>query len=188
MKYKFTPSYAVNLNAGFDFSEHWGFKMELGYAALGQKYSDNQYDQPANRTIHLNYFLLPVMLKYRVGSEKAKFYLMAGPQLGMLLSATQIYQRNGVDAPVFNNPTHGQIDVSKKEIKDRYTGAAGFVRVDLGVEITPSKHFMIDIGLTSAYSITDLNSLDWRFNDISGSYQISHNFYAGLNLGFNYRF
>jgi hypothetical protein len=188
LKYKFTPSYAGNVNLGLDFSNYWGFKMELGYALLGQKYDDLQYDQPTTRTIKLSYFLLPVMFKYRVGGEKAKFYVMAGPQFGILLSANQEYKRNGVDAPAFSNPEVGLIDVSKKDIKERYTHAAFFMRLDVGVELTPSKHFMIDIGITSAYSVTDLNDDSWRFHDFSGGYQISHNFYAGLNLGINYRF
>jgi len=188
LKYQFTPSYAGNLNLGFDFSEHWGFKMELGYAKMGQKYKDTQYELPVERTVKLNYFLLPIMVKYRVGGEKAKFYVMAGPQLGVLLSATQVYLRNGTDAPIYNNPIVGPIDVSKKEIKDRYTSMAGFARMDIGVEITPTKHFMIDIGITSAFSITDLNAPGWRMIDHDGTYQISHDFYAGLNLGFNYRF
>ncbi len=188
LKHKFTLGYAGNVNLGLDFSSHWGFKMELGVALLGQKYDDFQYDQPTTRTIKLTYFLLPVMLKYRVGGEKAKFYVMAGPQLGVLLSANQEYKRNGVDAPVFMHPDVGPIDVSKKEIKERCTGAGFFMRIDFGVELTPSRHFMIDIGVTSAYSVTDLNGFSWRFSDFSGGYQISHNFYAGLNLGINYRF
>jgi hypothetical protein len=188
MKYQFTPSYAVNANIGLDFSPHWGVKMELGYTLLGQKYKDTQYGLPANRTIDLNYFLLPVMLKFRAGGEKTKFYAMAGPELGLLLSASQVYQRNGVDAPVFNNPQAGPIDVSQKSITNRYTKAAGDIRLDLGVELTPSKHFMIDIGLSSAYSITDLNAPSWRLLNDTGHYNISHDFYVGLNLGLNYMF
>jgi hypothetical protein len=162
--------------------------MELGYTLLGQKYKDTQYGLPANRTIDLNYFLLPVMLKFRAGGEKTKFYAMAGPELGLLLSASQVYQRNGVDAPVFNNPQAGPIDVSQKSITNRYTKAAGDIRLDLGVELTPSKHFMIDIGLSSAYSITDLNAPSWRLLNDTGHYNISHDFYVGLNLGLNYMF
>jgi hypothetical protein len=188
MKYQFTPSYAANANIGYDFSNHWGVKMELGYALLGQKYNEPQYGLPANRTIDLNYFLLPVMMKFRAGGKKTKFYAMAGPQLGYLLSASQVYKRNGVDAPVFNNPEVGSIDVSQKSITDRYTSVVGCIRLDLGVEFTPSKHFMIDIGLCSAYSITDLNALNWRLLNNHGHYNISHDFYGGLNLGLNYMF
>jgi hypothetical protein len=184
MKYKITPTYAANVILGFDYSEHWGLKMELGYAVLGQKYADSQYSLPAKRTITLDYFLLPVLIKYRTGDEMTKFYIMAGPQFGLLLSANQVYTRNGVDAPVFNNPDVGAIDVSKKDIKDRYTQAAGFIRMDLGIELRPSNHFMMDIGLTGAYAVTDLNNAHWRFHDIHGGYQISHDFYAGLNVGF----
>jgi hypothetical protein len=188
MKYEFTPTFGINANVGVEAFAHWGFKMELGYALLGQKYNEPQYGLPANRTINLNYFLLPVMIKYRVGSEKTKFYAMAGPQLGLLLSASQVYKRNGENAPVYDNSQVGFIDVSKANITDRYTQAAFFIRMDLGVELKPSKHFMIDIGLSTAYSVTDLNGTDWRLLDDHGEYHSSHDFYGGLNLGFNYIF
>ncbi len=182
-----TLNLAGNLNIGFDYNEHWGFKMELAYSQLGEKYKGTQYGEPANRTIQLNYFLLPVLLKYRVGSEKVKFYIMAGPQLGLLLSAKQVYQRNGVNAPVYNSDK-GTIDVSQSDIMARNNREAGSARVDIGIELTPSRHFMMDIGLSSSYFITDLNRTSWRFSDVQNTYKISHNFYAGLNLGFNYRF
>jgi len=184
---KMTFSYAINLNLGIDYNEHWGLKLEIGYAALGQKFDGTQYNLAANRTISLNYVMIPLMIKYRVGCEKVKFYVMAGPQLGLLMSATQDYQRGGADAPDFNCPGVGMIEVSKKDIAERLTDAGGYVRADLGVELTPSKHFMIDIGLTSAYCVTDLNNRHWRMLNIDKKYNISHNFYGGLNIGFNYR-
>ena len=126
-----------------------------------------QYNQPANRDIKLTYVLIPIMIKFHAGGETAKFYAMAGPQLGLLLSAKQTYERNGSPAPPYNS-----IDVSKEDIKDRYTSAAGFVRLDFGIELTPGKHLLIDIGLSNALSITDLNASGWRYKNEDGDYKI----------------
>jgi hypothetical protein len=183
LAYTTTIGWIGNLNLGFDYSEHWGFKMEIGYGRMGQKYDDTRAEASVTRDIKLDYVLIPIMAKFRAGGKTVKFYAMVGPQLGILMKAKQSYLVDGQKAPEFDG-----IDVSKEDIKDRYTKAAAFVRMDLGIEITPGKHFMIDIGLSNAFSITDLNADDWRMPDINNEYQISHNYYAGLNLGFNYKF
>jgi hypothetical protein len=188
LEYKMTYGYGYNIIFGTDFDKHFGVKIEAGYARLGQKYDDTQYDQPTKRSIQFDYILIPVMMKYRVGGETAKFYVMAGPQLGMLRAANQEYTRNGYDAPPFyNDEIKDTIDVSQPDIYDRYTHTALFVRMDIGLELTIVKHFMINLGVTSAYSITDLNGEHWRMKDYSKQYDISHNFYAGANLGFCFR-
>ncbi|HTX87420.1 MAG TPA: porin family protein [Bacteroidales bacterium] len=180
---KTTFGYIGNVNIGCEFSDHWGFKFEVGYAQMGQKYEDTRDNEPVKRDITLNYTLLPLLFKYRVGGETAKFYIMAGPQLGILVKAKQSYTVNGEPAPEYKG-----IDVSKEDIMDRCTKAAAFLRLDFGLELTPGKHIGIDIGLSGAYSITDLNQESWRMNDVNGDYKLSHNLYAGLNLGLNYKF
>lgn len=185
----FTPGYEGNLNVGVDFSDYLGLKMELGYAFMGQKYNGTQYDSTVSRTIKLNYLLLPVMMKFRTGGKVTKFYLMAGPELEILLSASQSYLREGVDAPSYSPPLNrGTVDVSKKDVTDRYSPVSGCARLDLGIEITPSKHFMMDIGLSNFFSVTDLNRPSYRILQTNGRYWISHDFYSGLNVGLNYVF
>jgi hypothetical protein len=183
----FTMSPGFNFNIGYDY-KHWGLKVEVGFAQLGQKFNGTQYGEPANRTIKFSYILIPALMKYRVGSPIIKFYAMAGAELGIMLAATQVYQRNGVDAPVYNHPEKGDIDVSQHDIGSRNNTLGGAARVDFGIELTPVKHFMIDIGPTGAFFITDLNSSEWRFIDPNTRYRISHNLYAGINLSFNYKF
>ncbi len=183
-----TLNMAGNINIGFEYARHWGIKAELVFSQLGEQFEGTQYGEPATRTIRLNYFLLPVLLKYRVGSEKVKFYIMAGPQFGMLLSATQVYLRNGVNAPIYESPEKGSIDVSQSNIMDRQNREAGAARLDFGIEITPVRHFMIDIGSTSSFFITDLNCSAWRILEPNTRYKISHNLYTGVNIGLNYKF
>ena len=187
LNHQFSPGIVANFNLGFDYNKHFGFKTELGFATMGEKSEGTQYGLAVDRTIKLNYFVFPVMMKYRTGG-KLCFYVMAGPEFALLLSATQTYTRDGVTAPPYENPQQGLIDVSKSNIKDRYTGAALCGRIDAGVEYSASRHFMFNVGLSTLYSITDLNGYAWRFHPTEGNYPISHNFYLGLNLGLNYKF
>ncbi|MCX6245724.1 MAG: outer membrane beta-barrel protein [Bacteroidetes bacterium] len=184
---EFTLGYAGNVNVGYDFSKHWGFKMEVGYSTMGQKFSGTQYTEPATLDLKLSYIMIPLLVKFRVGGEKAKFYAMGGGGVGLLMSANAEYKRNGVPPEAFDNPTWGKIELAQKDIKERLNKAGGFMRVDAGVEITPTKHFMIDIGLTTSFFITDLNQHDYRMTNEDGNYLIAHNMYGGLNIGLNYR-
>jgi len=186
LDYKITPGIGGNIAVGFDYNDHFGFKMEVGYAQMGQKYGGTQYDTAATRNIKLNYLLVPIMMKYRTGGKKTRFYVMAGPEFALLLSATQTYQRNGVNAPPYYNKSIGWVNVSETSIKSRYTGAAGCARLDLGVELSPSKNLIINVGLSNFFSITDLNAYSYRYIESGAIYHISHDYYFGLNLGLSY--
>ena len=58
----------------------WCFQPELLFSGEGQRYFDNGEE----RTLALNYLQLPLMVQYYV---VPKFYLEAGPQVGVLISA-----------------------------------------------------------------------------------------------------
>ena len=58
----------------------WCFQPELLFSGEGQRYFDNGEE----RTLALNYVQLPLMVQYYV---VPKFYLEAGPQVGVLVSA-----------------------------------------------------------------------------------------------------
>ena len=58
----------------------WCFQPELLFSGEGQRYFDNG----GERTLALDYLQLPLMVQYYVVPQ---FYLEAGPQVGVLLSA-----------------------------------------------------------------------------------------------------
>ncbi len=82
-----------NVNIGFDFSKNIGLKIEAGYGVLGQKYKDEYQDTVYTRTIQLNYLQFPLLFKFRSNGEVARFYIMAGPQFNLLMSAKQKYYK-----------------------------------------------------------------------------------------------
>jgi len=188
LDYVSTFGAGVNLNLGYDLTNHIGLKIEIGYDQIGQKYSKTRSDSVFSRNVKLNYLSIPVMFKYRTGGAIAKFYFAIGPQFNMLLSANQTYQMNGTTfTDTLKTISGTKFAVGQGSIKERFASTDIFARMDLGVEITLVKHLMIDIGIKMGYGLMDINATDYRLKDNDGNYNASHPIFGGLTLGLNYR-
>jgi len=188
MDYVSTFGGAANLTVGYDFTNHIGLKIEVGYGQFGQKYTDKIADSSLKRQVKLNALEIPIMFKFRSGGKIARFYLAIGPQINMLLSASQTYTMNGANFDTTRETVSGEsFNVSKEEMKERWTSMDVMARLDVGMDITVVKHLMIEIGLKMGYGLMDLNSTDYRIKDIHNNYTPSHNVFGGLTLGINYR-
>jgi hypothetical protein len=188
MDYAFTMGGSGNANIGFDFSNNIGLKLEIGYSILGQKYTDTYNDTVYSRNIKLNYLQIPLLFKFRTGGDVAKFYLLVGPQLNLLLSASQKYLKQD---DIFNeNFTPSDwtkpVLIGQETITDRYNSMDIMGRLDIGVDINLAKSLFLNVGLTMAYGFTDINATDWQIKDHTGNYNPSHNIYGGINFGINY--
>jgi hypothetical protein len=188
MDYKSTYGGAANLNVGFDFTNHLGIKIEIGYGKFGQKATDTRDSSTFNRDIKLNYLTIPIMLKYHVGGPLIKFYIAIGPQFNMLMAAKQTYTKNGLPFmdDVDDTITGSTFKVGKEEIKERFSSSDIYARMDLGLDVTLVRHLMIEFGIKFGYGLMDLNAADYRIKDHSGTYHPSHNVFGGVTLGLNY--
>jgi hypothetical protein len=189
MDYKVTFGGSGNVNMGFDFNNHMGLKLEIGFAKLGQNYQDTYKDTVYSRNIKLNYLQIPLMFKYRTGSDVVKFYVMAGPQFNILLSASQKYLKNEdyFDEPVTPENWTKPIVIGEKTITDRYNSLDIMGRLDVGVDIAVTSNLFLNVGMTMAYGFMDINATDWQIPDhSSNTYNPSHNIYGGINFGINY--
>lgn len=89
----FNPSVPQGMIPGATFSvavryieeKHFGIIAELGFAQRGWKESFDA-DEPYNYRRTLNYLELPVLAHIYFGSDRARFFINAGPQIGYLLS------------------------------------------------------------------------------------------------------
>jgi hypothetical protein len=189
MNEQVTMGGAANINLGYDFTNHLGIKIEVGYGKLGQKYTDKVGDSSFTREVKMNHLMIPILLKYRTGGAIAKFYVAIGPQFDMLLSAKQSYILNGKNFEDTLETVSGEkFSVGQEEMKERFSSMDVFARMDLGIDITLVKHILIECGLKLGYGLMDLNSADYRLkNPSSGKYSPSHNVFGGLTLGINYR-
>jgi opacity protein-like surface antigen len=182
LDYKLTFGGVGNVNIGYDFTDQFGLKLEIGFAKLGQNYYTKYNDSTVySRDIKLNYMQFPLLFKYRVGSEDVKFYAMAGPQLNYLLSASQKYLKNEMnyDDLVPEKP----VVIGESTITDRYNSLDIMVRIDFGVDIQVATNLFLNAGITTAYGLLDINATEWQ---LAADYQASHNLYGGINFGINY--
>jgi len=187
LDYEVPASFGYNANLGYSFTKNIGIKMEIGYARLGQKYSDTRDSVDYTRDVKLGYLTVPVLFKYNSGGKTARFYLLAGLQMGFLMSANQEYLADGVPFDTTVTDINGEpFNVGEKDIKTRLSSFDVMGRLDLGVDITLAENLFLNAGLTMAYGFLDLNADAYRMNDYSGNYSASHNFYGGFNLGISY--
>jgi hypothetical protein len=190
MDYQFTVNMGINANAGYDFNKSVGVLLQLGYAKLGQKYTDQINDTNYSRRVGMNYFQIPLMFRYRTSGEIARFYVMAGPQFNILLSAEQTYYKNDATPfdSVWNEKLNKPVLIGETDITDRFTTFDIMARVDMGVEITLIENLFLTAGLSMAYGLMDVNDEAWRYNNSDGVYNPSHNAYIGFSVGVNYCF
>ncbi len=189
MDYAMTFGLGGNFNIGYDFTKNIGLKLEVGYTKLGQNYKDNINDTAYIRHIRLDYIQIPLLFKFKTNGEVARFYLLVGPQFGLLLNAKQTYLKN--DEPWEKNIKdlkENTYKISEETITNRFTSFDIFARLDLGVDITLVQNLILNAGISLNYGLTDINATDWRIKNNSGEYKASHNIYGGFNVGLCYVF
>jgi len=189
LDYKETTSFAYDLGLGYNFTRWIGIKAEVGMTPMGQKYYNHDDIPSITRDVKLSYITVPVMAHISFGGKVFRFYANLGPQFAFLTKATQSYLKDGNPLPKFYNPEiKDSIDVSKTDIKDRYKSMDIMARFDCGLDIILISHIGINIGVSGAYGLTDINASAWQLKNSDGVYKPSHNVYGGLNIGLRYCF
>ena len=193
LDYAIPMSLGYHANIGYNFTEHVGLKMELGLSHLGQKYSDLRTDSATGvdtnfaRRVKFNYFSIPVLFRYTGGGKVARFYVAAGPQMMLLLTAEQTYTANGepYERTVMDKDGNPFV-VGDKDIKDRISSFDIMARIDMGVDITLVTNLVLNAGITMGYGFLDVNADAYKLEDYSSNYNASHNYYGGFTVGLNY--
>jgi len=163
--------------------------MRMGQKYYGKmKWSGFDY-RDVIRDINLNYIQVPILFKYSPEGKDARFYIMAGPQVGILASAKQKFTNDGVSIPNKVTANDGTVeDAALEDIKHRYQKVDMMARLDIGVDIFATPSLIINLGLTTSYGFIELNDKNWEVQNFKGEIPKSHNFYAGLNIGICYKF
>lgn len=184
--------YGGSFNMGYHATENIGLQIEFQYSVQGQKYDDKQvidevkYD--TKRDITLAYFNVPLLFKYAFGTASTKFRIMAGPQVGYLLEATQTYKRDGQTLGTTAVNLDGKtFKTDAKNIQDRFSEYDIGMVLDLGADIHLSDKFFFSPGFRMNYGLKDINAEAYRMPDKDGEYAASHNFLFGFFFGLHYK-
>ena len=155
----------AGLFANFPIAESFSVQPELIYTQYGEKYdyvmpvTDERY----SGSTHLDYVALPVMLQYNVTPS---FYLEAGPELGLLVSAKDKAK----------NETTGETLAESDNYKDSLNG------FNVGVGLGAGYFFTPNIGVTARYvaGFTDI----YKDGQNAGDAVKNNVFQAGLAYKF----
>lgn len=175
MDYVPTVGFSAGLGVYYGFSSSSAIQLEFNYTTGGQKYDDVVLGQQTEREVSLTYIQIPVLYRHYMAS--GKLYIEAGPQFGLLQSASI--------SSTYGDGNVGTFD----DALDFYNG------MDLGGILgIGGRTGLGDAGLSLTYgvrlmgSFSDLNAEDYRFEDWSGKYEKSWNFMPGVHVGLQYGF
>ena len=199
MNYKALIGANVGIVLGYNFTDNWGMRGEVQYDFTGQIYEDNftgpatipegtfgSINQRVNvrRDIRLQYVQVPVMVKFTTTKwEKEKIFVCLGPQFNF---RTYAYEQVKIAGYVYRPDSLAFTPGQKFQTFD--FGLA----LQVGADFFIKPNFYIETALSSYIGLTDLNGdvlrqLDW-YSKNNVSYRSSHNFRAGLMVGFHYVF
>ena len=135
-----TLGYGVAGVVGFNFSNNFGIEANVIYNAYSQTYSD----QMLERTLHVQYLDIPLLLSLNTGKNNpVNLNLVAGPQFGFNLGSRL--------------ETTGATDSLQAEVAIR-PGDIGFAYgVGLGFMLNASHTLRLDLGFRGVYGFTDIN-------------------------------
>ncbi|MEC5158158.1 porin family protein [Chryseobacterium sp. MP_3.2] len=133
----------IGFNAGVfmnaPIATNFSIQPELLYSQMGEKYNQTIAGTTYARSRHLDYIALPVMFQY---NATPAFYLEAGPELGLLVSAKNKYTNESA------NDTLAESD----NYKDNLNG------FNVGLGLGAGYYFTPQIGVTARYvaGLTDI--------------------------------
>lgn len=184
--------YAGSLNLGYNFNKSISVMTELQYSLQGQKYDGKQNMGGTNynveRNIDLGYLNIPLLFKYAFGSGGTKFRFLAGPQVGLLMNATQEYLRNDKKIGSKATDQNGKLFVTDDDdITDRFEKTDFSLVVDIGADIHLSDLFFITAGIRGNYGLSEINAEPYRIENLEGEYLPSNNLWGGVYIGICYK-
>lgn len=193
--------------AGYNFNANSGFQVEVDFAAMGQEYyakvrdfgpvTDDGHEVKVDtyRSVGLKYVMIPVMYRFtsnRNKNDNIAFHAMIGPSLGILLSADQHYEADEANDGTLNEipldliaqaiPAFATTPESE-EAKLFFNQTDFGVHLDLGLDIFINDNLYITPAAKMYYGLSDNNAVETRDRE---SYESSHNFFVGINVGIHY--
>lgn len=187
LDYSLTPGVGVGGSVSWNSGSWWGFVAELNYVKAGQNYKDGFSTSKCpehsdfKRKFAIHYIQLPMLAKFSPQTRsKVKWYVVAGPQLGLRLGAKDkvILSGTELDESMF---TTGKDQVKTIDLS---------LVVGAGTDITIDRNLYINVGLVTSFGLLDMNSKAVKdyISENGGEYRASRNFSVGIQAGVHYVF
>ena len=169
---------APSLTLGYNFKPNMGLQIDFIYSFQGGKYQQTLKNNTLTRQLDLNYFKVPLYFKYSYTNsdvKNVKFFVMGGPQIGLLQSAS--ITSDYLEAPYVGNDEKYRFESTEIEL----AGQAG-------ADIYVNANIYFELGIRVDYGLTDMNAPAYRIPSNGSPYSAGSNATGGLILGINYMF
>jgi hypothetical protein len=150
--------FSAGLFLQYNLSENFSLRIDPTFDRKGYQYKDVTFTDNSGNMLgtgklygHLDYITIPVLFKASVGN-KVKYFVNAGPSIGLLLSETFIYDNpygNG------NQKTHNTNQYKKADAG--ITAGLG-IAIPLGNAVALSFEVRNNVGLTNINKNSNANS------------------------------
>jgi hypothetical protein len=176
----------INYTAGIGINyltNKWGVDVSVLRNRMGQSYGGMQAKGDTKRKIRLTYIEVPLMVWRNIPFKKNPTWISFGPDVLILLKASQEYMREGGMELQFPDR------MNTGEITSRFN------KIDVALRFSYSKIFDIPniekaklvLSANAAIGMSDINSSEWRIKEPAGNYSASHNFYMGIKAAIMFR-
>src|SRR5690606_12986396 len=122
---------------------------------------------------------IPLLLRYN-WIDNPRFYLTAGPQLNLLKTAQQLFEPAG-------NELSGRPGLNG-DITERFKSSSWGGVLGAGLEVPFTTKLYGVFGVRFSFTASDINSDNFRTNNVQGVYNPSRIYYPGLEIGITYIF
>lgn len=169
-----TMSHGWGVMLGFNLSRHVGIVGEVNYLQINQKYKD----RTLNRTVHISYLNIPVMLSLNTNKESpVNVNFVVGPQFGLNIGSS------------VKSDDGGNVD-SVRAVVAAKSGDVG-VAYGAGLEfaLNKSHSLRLDLGFRGYYGLVDMrasqsNSNPDTYNVLLRASRKTYAGYIGLTFMF----
>lgn len=157
-----TPTTGISFSGGvvgqFNFSETWSVKLSAAYETKGTDF--DRTDIQTTGSVNLDYITIPFLIKASSG-RKNKFFINAGPYLGLLLS-----NKTRINAYA-NNPDVEMDNTDSTNSTDFGITLGIGVEVDVGRANTMSVELRENYGMTNISKSLETNAPELKTNTLS---------------------
>lgn len=176
----------VNYTAGIGINylgNKWGAAVSVLRNRMGQSYGGLQSGGDTKRKIRISYIEVPLMICRNIPFKKKSTWISFGPDVFILMKATQEYQRTGGFPLLFPDRLNTG-DISPR-----------FYKLDMALTFAYCKIFNLSktdktrllLSANTSIGLRDINSSAWRIKEPDGNYSGSHNFYIGVKAGIMFK-
>jgi len=181
----YTPTFglATAVRLGYTIKQQFGFETGfIFFSRQGQDYEETFSAGTAKRQVKLQYFNIPLVLRYKFKEKKNKkmaspWVINLGAQVDLLQSAVITYNGNSFPLDSIRNLQANDKDYFRATT---ISGVFGMER-----EIYFTKFLFLGIGIRTTFS-SDINAKDRPVVNDGKGYTKSHNFTFGFTLSLNF--